>query len=358
MLSLQQALDIAVRHHTAGRLPQAQSMYRQILHINPNQPVALHLLGVITHQLEGNDNAVDLITKALTIKPDYAEAHNNLGNVFNDLGRLEEAAASYHRALDLMPDYVDAHTNLNLVLQELGRSSELGMPDLNSSDTNLNFTKAGTKKRFIRISDRDFSSKIFDFNNVDEYIEIMRNSKWNKFKWKDLTLMKDPMTLTIYLQLLQDLQPKTILEFGTFEGGSALWMSDIMSSLALSCHIHTFDIRAERVNLPILENLTFHKLDNFKIREFVKSNSDLFASINHPILVIEDSHENFVELLSCIDEFLEPGDYLIVEDAIDSLKYEKMKEFLVEHEYVVDTYYCDFWGTNNSWNVNSFLKKP
>ena len=87
----------------------------------------------------------------------------------------------------------------NLVLQELGRSSELGTPDLNSNDANLNSTEAGAKKRFLRISDRDFSSRIFDFNNVDEYIEIMRNSKWNKFKWKDLTLMKDPMTLTIYL---------------------------------------------------------------------------------------------------------------------------------------------------------------
>ena len=110
MLSLQQALDIAVRHHTAGRLPQAQSMYQQILQINPDQPVALHLLGVIAHQVEGNDTAVGLITKAVTIKPDYAEAHNNLGNVFNDLGRLEEAVASYHRALDLMPDYAPTAT--------------------------------------------------------------------------------------------------------------------------------------------------------------------------------------------------------------------------------------------------------
>ena len=49
----------------------------------------------------------------------------------------------------------------------------------------------------------------------------------NLFKWKDLTLMKDPMTLSIYLQLLQDVKPKTILEFGTYEGGSSLWMKDM-----------------------------------------------------------------------------------------------------------------------------------
>ena len=75
--------------------------------------------------------------------------------------------------------------------------------------------------------------------------------------------MKDPMTLSIYLQLLQDLKPKTILEFGTYEGGSALWMHDLMISLNLECKIHTFDINSEKVRLPNLESLIFHQLDNF-----------------------------------------------------------------------------------------------
>ena len=30
-LTIQQALDLAVQHHTAGRLPQAESIYNQIL---------------------------------------------------------------------------------------------------------------------------------------------------------------------------------------------------------------------------------------------------------------------------------------------------------------------------------------
>ena len=42
------------------------------------------------------------------------------------------------------------------------------------------------------------------------------------------------MTLTIYQQLIQDLKPKTIIEFGTYEGGSALWMNDICKSLLLN----------------------------------------------------------------------------------------------------------------------------
>ena len=83
-LTIQQAIDLAVQHHNAGRLPEAESIYQQILQADPNQPVALHLLGVIAHQMGKNDVAFDLITKALAIKPDYAEAHNNLGNVLKE----------------------------------------------------------------------------------------------------------------------------------------------------------------------------------------------------------------------------------------------------------------------------------
>ena len=55
-LTIQQALDLAVQHHTAGRLPQAESIYNQILQSDPDQPVALHLLGVIAHQVGKNDS--------------------------------------------------------------------------------------------------------------------------------------------------------------------------------------------------------------------------------------------------------------------------------------------------------------
>ena len=73
-LTLQEAIDLAIQHHTAGDLAKAESIYQQVLQTDPNHPDALHLLGVIAHQKGENDTAVDLITKALKFKPDYAEA--------------------------------------------------------------------------------------------------------------------------------------------------------------------------------------------------------------------------------------------------------------------------------------------
>ena len=117
----QQALELAVRHHGAGELSEAEALYQEILKADPKQPVALHLLGVVAHQTGNSANAVELIAQALSLEPDYAEAHNNLGNALRDLGRGEDAAASYHKALAIKPEYAEAHNNLGLALQDLGK---------------------------------------------------------------------------------------------------------------------------------------------------------------------------------------------------------------------------------------------
>ena len=46
-LTIQQALETAFQHHQAGRLHEAEQLYRQILAQRPEQVDALHLLGII-----------------------------------------------------------------------------------------------------------------------------------------------------------------------------------------------------------------------------------------------------------------------------------------------------------------------
>ena len=117
-------IDLAVQHFSAGRLSEAERICEQILQNDPNQPVNLHLLGVITHQLGKNEAAADLIAKAVELKPDLTAAHFNLAIVLTALGRLDEAIASYRRALALKPDYPEAHNNIGNALQNLQRPEE------------------------------------------------------------------------------------------------------------------------------------------------------------------------------------------------------------------------------------------
>lgn len=123
-VTLAQALEIAVEHHNAGRLPDAEAIYEQILAAMPDNHDALHLLGLIANEKGENERAATLIRKAIAIEPRMPEMHGNLGLVLQDLGRLEEAAAAFETALAGNPVFAEGHNNLGLLLQELGRTDE------------------------------------------------------------------------------------------------------------------------------------------------------------------------------------------------------------------------------------------
>ena len=89
-LTLDQALSLGIKHHTTGKLNEAEDIYQQILRPQPNHPTALHNLGLIAHQVGKNDIGLELIQKALSIKEDYAEAHSNLSVIFLQLGKLKK----------------------------------------------------------------------------------------------------------------------------------------------------------------------------------------------------------------------------------------------------------------------------
>lgn len=119
-LTIQQAFALALRHHQAGRLKEAEQLYRQILSQQPDHAGALHLLGVIAAQVGRHDAAVTLIRQALARQPNWPEAHNNLGNAFKNMGRVDEALAAYRQALALNPRYAEAHFNFANALQSQG----------------------------------------------------------------------------------------------------------------------------------------------------------------------------------------------------------------------------------------------
>lgn len=110
----------ALAHHQAGRLHEAEALYRSILSSEPKHAMALHYLGVIAHQAGYHEAAAELIGQALAIAPDYAEAISNYGLVMIALGRSTEATTYFTRAIRLKPDYAEAHYNIGIAHDERG----------------------------------------------------------------------------------------------------------------------------------------------------------------------------------------------------------------------------------------------
>jgi len=112
-------LQKAAVHHKNGQLPQAETLYRQILQISPQHSVALHLLGMIATQIGQNEKALDLIDRAIQANPQYAEAYCSRGNTLYQLMRYTEAVESYDKAIRLNPMLSEAHNNRGSALNAM-----------------------------------------------------------------------------------------------------------------------------------------------------------------------------------------------------------------------------------------------
>jgi protein O-GlcNAc transferase len=123
-MTIPQAFDLALQKHQAGRLAEAEALYRQILAAQPKHADALHLLGVIAQQVGRHDLAVELIRQAIVLKPNNAIAYSNLGAAYRANGRHDDAMAACHRALELDPNYPNSHLNLGNTLMDRGQLDE------------------------------------------------------------------------------------------------------------------------------------------------------------------------------------------------------------------------------------------
>ena len=108
----------------AGHPQAAADLIAQALAVDPQDVVARGNLGYALHVLGRHDEALQSLERALSVRPDMLEALNNRGNTLSALGRHDEAIASFDRALSLRPDYVEAAYNRGNALHAAGRLAD------------------------------------------------------------------------------------------------------------------------------------------------------------------------------------------------------------------------------------------
>jgi Flp pilus assembly protein TadD len=117
-------LEQAMTHHRAGRIQQAETLYRQILEQDPAQADALYLLGLIASQAGHHDAAIELLERAIRARPGVAQFHIVRGRVLAAAGRSQAAVDSFREATRLQPDSPDAHNGLGIALDASGAHEE------------------------------------------------------------------------------------------------------------------------------------------------------------------------------------------------------------------------------------------
>ena len=122
-----EAVEAGVRtayaSYRLGNFAAAGDACFQILRRQPDNFLALHLLGVLSLQTGRRwpRACQTLLSKTVAISPVFAPAHANLGNGLRELRRFDEALESYDRAIALQPDFAEAWGNRGNALVELRR---------------------------------------------------------------------------------------------------------------------------------------------------------------------------------------------------------------------------------------------
>jgi len=121
---MQNLLQEAVRLHQMGQFPQAESLYEQSIRVNPQNPNAYNLLGVLKRQLRLDASAIPFITRAIALNPGVSDFHFNLGEALRATNRFTEAQASYETALGLAGPDPEIFHCLGMVLAKQGKPEQ------------------------------------------------------------------------------------------------------------------------------------------------------------------------------------------------------------------------------------------
>jgi tetratricopeptide (TPR) repeat protein len=124
MATKAETLALAMEHHRAGRLREAEGLYHTLLQAGPSDAAVWCYLGTAQLGLGRPSDAEASYRRALALRPHHAEAHGDMAIALAQQGKLAEAVQTLRRAIALRPEYPEAHCNLGVVLNHLGQPAD------------------------------------------------------------------------------------------------------------------------------------------------------------------------------------------------------------------------------------------
>jgi cephalosporin hydroxylase len=151
---------------------------------------------------------------------------------------------------------------------------------------------------------------------VDQFHRLYygrREQTWGNTFWLGHRTLKCPLDLWSYQEILHEVRPELIIETGTYQGGSALFLASICDLLGKG-NVLTIDVdrRDDRPRHPRITFLTGSSTSNAILRQVQRR-----ARGASRVLVILDSGHAKDHVLAELDAYsplVTPGSYLVVED--------------------------------------------
>ena len=123
-LAAPELLTQALALHQGNRLAEAVALYREVLALAPNHPLAHFNLGTICQACGDLPEAISSYRQVLSFDPDNFHVLYFLANALGDQGCREEAIVTYQQAIKVEPAQAEAHYNLGILHYRQGKQDQ------------------------------------------------------------------------------------------------------------------------------------------------------------------------------------------------------------------------------------------
>ncbi len=319
-------------------------------------------LGEVCERQDQLDAAAEHFGRALGLQPELWQLWYNLGNVRKRQGHFQDATTCYREAIRLNPNDAAIHNNLAIALVgqdcrfhenlEEAVSHFRAALEISPGDEGTAANVAAAQGNLDKLS------VVQDFHKLYYRSYILQRTYW-----LGILTSKHPTDLWVYQEILWETRPELIVEAGTFEGGSALYLASICDLLGTG-EVVTIDIehRQNRPAHPRIRYVLGSSLEERTI-EMVR------ASAKRIMVILDSDHSqaHVARELELYAPLVTPGCYLIVEDTNPNAypmfpkgtgpggPAEAVAGFLPDHpEFEVDRSREKFFTTGNP---GGYLKK-
>jgi cephalosporin hydroxylase len=160
--------------------------------------------------------------------------------------------------------------------------------------------------------------------NIDTPIFLEQYHTWfyRRELWKRTFLgvpcLKSPLDLWNYQEIISELKPCLVVEFGTYKGGSALFFAEVLTRISPEGFVLTVDNKDHVIDTRVTNHPRIERLICESTSPIVHQRvTSLRGSSDRPIFVVLDddhSEQHVLAELLFLRSLLKTADYLVVED--------------------------------------------
>lgn len=142
---------------------------------------------------------------------------------------------------------------------------------------------------------------------------------WASTSWMGIPCQKSVSDMWNYQEILWELRPSLVVEFGTLRGGSALFFAHILRQAGQRFAVLSVDINHENVAASVMADPDVVLMQSSSTApEVTEKIAELRAEYPGPVFAILDSDHSCDHVLAemnLLRPLLKAGDYMVVEDS-------------------------------------------